>query len=127
MEMQDYDAALKEANKEWNGVLSRLWVAFGKPVDPAQFKVYRDTLNKVPLGVLEHVVEQTIKRHKYNTVPPLATVNEVLNELQPDYRDEVYLHTRPHFEDAQRRRMLAVDYPRAVDQYREWVTGRVDA
>ena len=125
--MENYNVALKAAQLEWEGVLTKLWTAFGKPLDPAQFKVYRDTLADVPLGVLEHIVDATIKRHKYNTVPPLATVNEVLMELHPDYQYEGYVHSHPHKLEAERRRQLAVDYPRAVDEYREWVTGRVDA
>jgi hypothetical protein len=123
MQTENYNAALKEANKEWDGILMRLWTAFGKPLDPAQFKVYRETLRTVPLGVLEHVVEATIKRHKYNTVPPLATVSEVLDELHPDYQVEDYVHTTPHKDAAATRRNLARDYPRAVKEYRGWVTG----
>ena len=119
--MENYNTSLKAGSLEWEGVLTKLWTAFGKPLDPAQFKVYRETLADVPLGVLEHVVEGTIKRHKYNTVPTLALVNEVLMELHPDYRDEQYVHSTPHKLEAQRRRTMAVDYPRAVDEYREWV------
>jgi hypothetical protein len=120
--MQEYNDALKEANKEWNGVLAKLWTAFGKPVDPAQFKVYRDTLHTVPLGVLEHVVDATIKRHKYNTVPPLATISEVLAELHPDYEYADYIHTTPHKDAAQAKRNLAREYPRPVSDYtRSWL------
>ncbi len=59
--MTDYDNALKEANKEWNGIVAKLWVAFGKSVDPAQFRVYRDELGDVPLGVLDQVIDETIR------------------------------------------------------------------
>ena len=119
--MENYNTSLKAGSLEWEGVLTKLWTAFGKPLDPAQFKVYRETLADVPLGVLEHVIEGTIKRHKYNTVPTLALVNEVLMELHPDYRDEQYVHSTPHKLEAQRRRTMAVDYPRAVDEYRSWI------
>lgn len=119
--MENYKQALKAAQLEWEGVLTKLWTAFGKPLDPAQFKVYRETLSDVPLGVLEHVVDETIKRHHYATVPTLALVNDVLKELHPDYREELYVHTTPHKLEAQRRQAMAVDYPRAVDEYREWV------
>ena len=123
--MENYNTALKEANKEWDGVLLKLWTAFGKPLDPAQFKVYREELADVPLGVLEHVVGETIKRHKYNSVPTLAEVNTVMRELHPDYQVEEHVHTRPHKAEADRRRDQAVAYPRAVDEYREWVSGKV--
>ena len=120
--MQEYNDALKEANKEWSGILAQLWVAFGKAVDPAQFKVYRDTLREVPLGVLESVVEATIKRHKYNTVPPLAVVNEVLEELHPGYEYGTYVHTRPHRDAAEAKRNVAREYPRPVSDYtRGWL------
>ena len=120
--MQEYTDALKEANKEWNAILSRLWIAFGKPVDPAQFKVYREELNTVPLGVLEHVVGETIKRHKYNSAPTLAEIHAVLRELHPDHEVEEHVHTRPHKAAADRKREQGTSYPRAVDEYREWVT-----
>jgi len=123
--MENYKQALKAAQLEWEGVLTKLWTAFGKPLDPAQFKVYRDTLANVPLGVLEHVVDETIKRHHYATVPTLALVNDVLMELHPDYAEELYVHTTPHKLDAERRRELAVTYPRAVDEYKEWVSGKL--
>jgi len=121
--MTEYDNALKEANKDWEGILTKLWTAFGKQLDLAQFKVYRDELGDVPLGVLEHVISEAIKRHKFNSVPTLAEVHEVLRELHPDYRDELYAHNTPHRVEADRRRDMAVSYPRAVDEYREWVTG----
>ena len=123
--MDNYNTALKEANKEWDGVLVKLWTAFAKQLDLAQFKVYRDELADVPLGVLEHVVGEAIKRHRYSTVPTLAEIHEVLRELHPDYQVEDYAHTRPHLADANRRREMAVTYPRAVDEYREWVSGKV--
>lgn len=119
--MENYNTALKEVNKEWDGILMRLWTAFGKSLDPAQFRVYRETLADVPLGVLEHVVEVTIKRHKYNTVPTLALVNEVLMELHPDYRDEQYVHSTPHRDAAQAKRNLAREYPIDPATYSGWV------
>jgi hypothetical protein len=125
MKMENYNTALKEANKEWDGVLIKLWTAFGKQLDLAQFKVYRDELGDVPLGVLEHVISVAIKRHKFNSVPTLSEVNEVLRELHPDYRDELYVHSTPHRVEAERKREQGVNYPKAVDQYREWVTGKV--
>ena len=120
--MENYNTALKEANKEWDGVLLKLWTAFGKPLDPAQFRVYREELADVPLGVLEHVVSVAIKRHKFNSVPTLAEVTGVMRELHPDYEVEDYTHTHPHRVEADRKREQGVMYPRAVDEYREWVT-----
>lgn len=107
MNAENYNDALKDANKEWDGVLLRLWTAFGKPLDAAQFKVYRDELSGVPLGVLEHTISEVIKRHKYNTVPALAVVHDVLENLHPDYANEVYVHSRPHRAEADRRRAAA--------------------
>ena len=123
--MDNYNTARKAQTLDWEGVLTKLWTAFGKPLDPAQFKVYREELSDVPLGVLEHVVGETIKRHKFNSVPTLAELTTVMREFHPDYQVEEYTHTRPHRAEADRRRDQAVTYPRAVDEYREWVSGKV--
>jgi hypothetical protein len=119
--MEHYEKALKAATLEWEGVLTKLWTAFGKPLDVAQFRVYREELNTVPLGALEHVVGETIKRHKYNSVPTLAEIHTVLRELHPDHEVEEYEHTRPHRAAADRSREQGTNYPRAVDEYKEWV------
>jgi len=78
----------KELHKEWNMILTRLWDAYGKEVNPKQFKVYKKRLEDIPLGILEHVVDETISRHKYFTVPTLGEVLGVLKELHPDYKNE---------------------------------------
>ena len=78
----------KKLLEDWNDVIARLWDAYGKDINPKQFKVYKQRLEDVPLGILEHVVDETIARHKYFTVPPLGKVIDVLKELHPDYKNE---------------------------------------
>ena len=71
-----YQAAMEE----WLEVLSRLWVAYDKPLDPIRLVLYQTMLGKLPLGLLELAVEQTIRAHgKFNNVP---TVGEVWDALR---------------------------------------------
>jgi len=86
---------------EWVGILLQLWEAFGKVVDPKHLKVYIAKLKDVPLGILEHIVEIAIRNHRYNSVPTLAEIRDVLNEYHPYYQNEVYLSSRSRpFRDA---------------------------
>lgn len=70
---------------DWYAVLAQLWNAFGKPLDPDQFDIYASKLKDIPLGVLEQVVDETISRHRFNSVPVLAEVLDVLVELHPNH------------------------------------------
>jgi len=74
------------AKGEWLGILSQLWTAYGKPINKAQMELYIDKLGDVPLGVLEHAVNEVIKKHKFNSVPTLANVIDTLNKLYPYYQ-----------------------------------------
>lgn len=96
----------KMATQEWRTILAKLWGAFGKPINKDQFKVYADTLGDVPLGVLEHVVDEVIRRHKFNSVPTLGEITEVLEDLHPDYRHALYVHTRPNRDARNRQRLV---------------------
>jgi len=68
--------------------------------------------------VLEHVVDQTIKRHEYSSVPTLAELHGVMRELHPYYQDEMYVHSRPHRVEAERQRQLGLANPKSPDDYR---------
>jgi hypothetical protein len=75
------------ALEDWLEVLSRLWVAYDKPLDPIRLVLYQNMLGKLPTGLLELAIEQTVKVHgKYNNVP---TVGEVWDAVR------VVLHN-PH-------------------------------
>jgi hypothetical protein len=101
------------ALQEWTGILTKLWTAFGK--DPfaneltkAQLKVYKDALGDLPLGILESVVEETIRRHKYNSVPTLGEVQDVLDDLHPYWQsdDNIHIHSRPNREASNQQRLI---------------------
>lgn len=75
------------AIEAWLEVLSRLWVVYDKPLDPIRLVLYQNMLGKLPTGLLELAIEQTVKDHgKYNNVP---TVGEVWDAVR------VVLHN-PH-------------------------------
>ncbi len=94
--LDNYNEAENAANREWDGVLTRLWTGYGTSLDAAQLKVYHGALANMSLGVLEHVIDETIRRHRLNTVPILAEIFDIINEYHPDYQAEVYIHTRIH-------------------------------
>lgn len=81
------DECQQAALEDWLEVLSRLWVAYDKPLDPIRLVLYQNMLGKLPTGLLELAIEQTVKDHgKYNNVP---TVGEVWDAVR------VVLHN-PH-------------------------------
>lgn len=123
---QIYNLALQD----WTDILGKLWTAFGKPLNPDQLKVYREALSDVPLGVLEHVVDETIKRHKFNSVPTLAELIETLKNLHPDYEfsdlDNAYLYKTPCRDAADRERVMAKFNPRDPVDYRQsWTKKKI--
>jgi hypothetical protein len=68
------------ALEDWLEVLSRLWVAYDKPLDPVRLVLYQNMLGKLPTGLLELAIEQTVRNHgKYNNVP---TVGEVWDAVR---------------------------------------------
>jgi hypothetical protein len=68
------DQIYQEAYAEWVGVLSQLWAAIGKPVDPKQLAVYVKQLGDIPLGILERVVSSLLAKHIYHTVPTIGDI-----------------------------------------------------
>lgn len=115
-DQQIYNLALQD----WTDILGKLWTAFGKPLNVDQLKVYREALADVPLGVLEHVVEETIKQHKFNSVPTLAELIEKLDHLHPGYQDEetAFCGKTPARDAADRSRQLAQQHPPDPEEYR---------
>jgi hypothetical protein len=105
--LNDYQMALEE----WLGVLSRLWTAFDKPVDPIRLTIYRDALGKVPMGLLEKAIERVLHEHTYSNVPTIGEVwaalrKELHNPYDIDQAIEQWseglwnrCHTNFHFED----------------------------
>jgi hypothetical protein len=68
------DTIYQQALEDWLKVLSTLWTAYDKPVDPVRFALYSDMLRKIPLGLLEQAVERVVSEHVYNSVPTVAEV-----------------------------------------------------
>lgn len=60
--------------EEWLTVLSRLWTAYDKPLDPDRLALYQRTLAIVPMGLLELAIDRVIREHVYNSVPTVAQV-----------------------------------------------------
>ncbi len=77
-------AIYNEARKEWTAVLLQLWEAYNKTPDPKQLKVYIKQLSDVPLAVLEDTVATLLREHKFNSVPTLGEVWEVINTRHGD-------------------------------------------
>ena len=65
--------------EEWIAILSRLWIAFDKPLDPERLQIYIHELGSVPLGLLELAVSRTIRNHKFSNVPSVADVWRSVN------------------------------------------------
>ena len=71
----------EEITQEWMDILSDLWIAFGKQVDPKRLKVYIRNLSFIPLGLLEKAVPIAIqKQRKFNIVPTVGSVIEALEQ-----------------------------------------------
>lgn len=62
------------ALEDWLTVLSRLWTAYDKHLDPERLALYQRTLQIVPLGLLENAIDRVIREHVYNSVPTVAEV-----------------------------------------------------
>lgn len=62
------------AREEWLSVLSRLWIAFDKPLDAERLTICQRELEMLPLGLLELSVSRAIREHKYNSVPTISDV-----------------------------------------------------
>lgn len=83
----------QSALEEWLGVLSRLWIAFDKPLDPERLTIYREALDVLPLGLLDLAVKRVIREHKFNSVPTIADVwSAVRKELHnpPDLERAIH-------------------------------------
>lgn len=66
---------------EWTGILSQLWEAIGKPVNPNQLKVYVKQLGDLPLGALDVVITQLLKDHKYANVPTIGEIWQTVRKV----------------------------------------------
>ena len=84
----------KAARDEWTGVLLQLWSAYGKQPDPKQFKVYVKQLSGVPLAVLEDVIATLLREHKFNSVPTLGEIWDVIKKSTGN-SDTVQVQTAP--------------------------------
>lgn len=77
-----YQAAMEE----WLSVLTQLWTAYDKPLDPERLTLYQKMLGEVPLGLLEKAVKRVIREHKYNSVPAVGDVwSAIRKELGNPY------------------------------------------
>ena len=64
------DAEIQQmAAEDWLGVMTKLWSAFGKPLDPDALTIYQEMLGGVPLGLLALAIQRVVREHKYNSVP----------------------------------------------------------
>jgi hypothetical protein len=79
---QIYQAALAE----WTGILSQLWTAIGKPIEPERLKVYCDQLGSVKMGLLEKAIQRVLRENTWSNVPPVGTIWQAIrNELGNPY------------------------------------------
>src|SRR5690348_11351360 len=81
LEPMSDDQIYQQALVEWLGVLSRLWTAYGKAIDPVQMTVYRDMLCKLPMGLLELSIDRVVQDHVYNSVPTVAEVWQAVRKV----------------------------------------------
>lgn len=89
-EIQTNEQIWNAANEEWVGILSRLWVAYDKPLDSERLTIYRNMLEKVPMGLLDLAVNRVIREHQYNSVPSVGDVwKAVRKELSIRFNREV--------------------------------------
>jgi hypothetical protein len=87
------------ANEEWLGVLSQLWIAFDKPLDPERLALYRNMFGDLPLGLLEQAVKRAIREHKFNSIPTVADVwsavrKELNNPADLDRAIKLWIESR---------------------------------
>lgn len=97
-----------EAQKEWLGVLMRLWDAFGIVPDDKTVEAYYSALGDIPLGLLERSVIRAIRNHRFNSAPTiaevLAAVRAELGEGAPrDFGLALEMWTERHFASIARR------------------------
>ena len=73
-----------DAKKDWLTVLSDLWTAYDKKLNPAQMKIYVRQLDFIPIGLLRKAVDRAILEKKFNTTP---SPNEVISALNKELDD----------------------------------------
>ena len=83
---QEYDLL----STEWYKVLSGLWVAIGKEVDPARLEIYGKALADVKLGLLEKAIERVLRENTYSNVPPVGTIWQAVRRELGNPHDLAY-------------------------------------
>lgn len=82
------DECHQAALEDWLEILSRLWVAYDKPLDPVRLVIYQNMLGKLPSRLLELAIEQAVKDHgKYNNVPTVGEVWAAVRVVLHNPRD----------------------------------------
>lgn len=67
---------------DWMKTLTSLWVIYGKTPTTTELKAYEMIMGEIPIGLLETVISQSVKKHKYKSVPTAGELWEVVqNEL----------------------------------------------
>ena len=84
----------KAARDEWVGVLLQLWEAYNKQPNPKQLRTYINQLSSIPMGALEKAVSLLLREHKYNSVPTIAEIWDVLKRLNGG-SDKIIVNTKP--------------------------------
>lgn len=85
-EVKTDDEIYQLALEEWLTILSRLWLAYDKPLDPVRLALYQHNFERVPMGLLEKAVDRAIRDNRYNMVPTVGNVwDAVRKELHNPY------------------------------------------
>lgn len=77
-----------EAKKDWLTVLSDLWTAYDKKLNPAQMKIYVRQLDFIPIGLLRKSIDRAILEKEFSTTP---NPNEVIRALKKELDDPLDL------------------------------------
>jgi hypothetical protein len=64
--------------EEWYGILGNLWIAVGKEIEQARFKIYASALKDVPMGLLELAIGRVLSERVYAGVPQLGEIHKAI-------------------------------------------------
>lgn len=65
---------------DWVEILSRLWVAVGKPEDRDRATIYGHALGDIPFGLLERGVNRILRSHCFSSVPTIGEIIEAVKQ-----------------------------------------------
>jgi hypothetical protein len=65
---------------DWVEILSRLWVAVGKPEERDRATIYGHALGDIPFGLLERGVNRILRSHRFSSVPTIGEIIEAVKQ-----------------------------------------------